>query len=209
MSKKTTIWSFENVEFLIKNYPHFGANYVAEQLNLTYNQVKSKVDKLKLNLLPKSKRLCINCKIKFQYKRYLKCHDCFIINRNKYRHNILGIKKRFIIPDDSLKWISRIVLNRRTRINSDSKNIINVEFMYNLWKSQNGICYYSGLKMQMPKQGCQRTMYTASIDRLDNSKGYTKDNVVWCCWFYNHAKNNLSKKEFINLCSLVVYYQQD
>lgn len=47
MSKKTTIWHSENIKFLIKNYHHFGAKCVAKNLNLTYNQVKSKLDKLK------------------------------------------------------------------------------------------------------------------------------------------------------------------
>jgi hypothetical protein len=78
--------------------------------------------------------------------------------------------------------------------------------MYNLWKLQNGKCYYSGLEMHQPIKGKKRNMYSASIDRIDNKKGYIKGNVVWCCWFYNQAKSNLEIKEFIMLCSLVEHH---
>ena len=80
--------------------------------------------------------------------------------------------------------------------------------MYELWKKQDGKCYYSGIDMQPPKKGHQRTIYTASIDRIDNNKGYTKDNVVWCCWFSNNAKSNIDKNEFIRLCSLITHHQE-
>jgi hypothetical protein len=36
------------------------------------------------------------------------------------------------------------------------------------------------------------------IDRIDSSKGYTKDNVVPCCGFCNVAKNNYAQDFFVN-----------
>ena len=36
------------------------------------------------------------------------------------------------------------------------------------------------------------------IDRIDNNKGYVIDNVVPCCKRCNHAKNNLTLREFKN-----------
>jgi hypothetical protein len=35
------------------------------------------------------------------------------------------------------------------------------------------------------------------IDRIDNSKDYTKDNVTPCCWQCNNAKSDYSKREFL------------
>lgn len=35
------------------------------------------------------------------------------------------------------------------------------------------------------------------LDRIDNTKGYTLDNVVPCCLHCNQAKSNLTKKEFL------------
>jgi hypothetical protein len=34
------------------------------------------------------------------------------------------------------------------------------------------------------------------IDRIDNSKGHTIDNIVPCCKYCNFAKSNLNIKEF-------------
>lgn len=36
------------------------------------------------------------------------------------------------------------------------------------------------------------------IDRLDNNKGYSPNNVVTCCFQCNRAKNNKDAKDFIN-----------
>lgn len=38
-----------------------------------------------------------------------------------------------------------------------------------------------------------------SIDRLDPSKGYTKDNIVICSWRANHLKNDGHLEEFEKL----------
>lgn len=48
------------------------------------------------------------------------------------------------------------------------------------------------------------------IDRVDNSKGYTTDNVVTCCKICNHAKTNLTlvefKEWFTRLCKFQKLY---
>lgn len=45
------------------------------------------------------------------------------------------------------------------------------------------------------------------IDRVDNTKGYTKDNSVPCCFQCNSAKKALSKKEFLSWAVRLVEYQ--
>ena len=64
-----------------------------------------------------------------------------------------------------------------------------------------------GLEMTPSHKGTRRTSYTASIDRLDSDIGYTEGNVVWCCYFYNIAKNNLREDEFLELCKKLADYQ--
>jgi hypothetical protein len=44
---------------------------------------------------------------------------------------------------------------------------------------------------------------TASVDRIDSSKGYTKDNIQFVCFMANIAKNKFSCDELINFCNLV------
>ena len=45
--------------------------------------------------------------------------------------------------------------------------------------------------------------YNISIDRIDSSKGYTKDNIQLVCASLNNMKMDLKNKHFIQLCKLV------
>ena len=44
------------------------------------------------------------------------------------------------------------------------------------------------------------------LDRVDNEKGYTIDNVVPCCKHCNYAKRNRSVEEFIDWIAQVYEY---
>lgn len=64
-------------------------------------------------------------------------------------------------------------------------------------------CYYCGAK---PNNIAKRILLNQrkdsddyiynGIDRVDNSKGYTIDNIVPCCKICNFAKKNMSQKDF-------------
>ena len=56
-------------------------------------------------------------------------------------------------------------------------------------------CYYCGID------------FSNGIDRVENSIGYTVDNVVPCCSFCNHAKKNHSKQDFINAVKRIYEFQ--
>ena len=47
------------------------------------------------------------------------------------------------------------------------------------------------------------------IDRVDNTKGYTKENCVSCCKFCNRAKDIYTEEEYINYCKQVVKHQEE
>lgn len=47
------------------------------------------------------------------------------------------------------------------------------------------------------------------LDRKDNSKGYTKDNVVTCCSICNYMKREKNDKEFIDLCKRIAENHKD
>jgi hypothetical protein len=53
------------------------------------------------------------------------------------------------------------------------------------WKSRDGFLIYNGL------------------DRIDSTKGYTRENVVPCCRSCNSAKLNLTQQEFFHLISMI------
>ena len=74
---------------------------------------------------------------------------------------------------------------------------------------QNGLCWeidneFAGL-LKQPCHYCGAT-HSIGVDRVDNSKGYTKENSVPCCKPINMMKGTLSKNEFFQLCKEVVIH---
>lgn len=59
-------------------------------------------------------------------------------------------------------------------------------------------CHYCGsCPLSVRKSKSSDRLYTYNgIDRVDNSKGYTLDNVVVCCKICNHAKATMTQSEF-------------
>lgn len=47
-------------------------------------------------------------------------------------------------------------------------------------------------------------MGTASLDRKNNNKGYTKDNIQWIHRNVNIIKHSCSQEYFVNICRRVV-----
>jgi len=60
-------------------------------------------------------------------------------------------------------------------------------------------CYYCGTNPQyIIKNEYQNGDYIYNgIDRIDNAKGYTVDNIAPCCGICNIAKRSMSKEEFL------------
>ena len=59
-------------------------------------------------------------------------------------------------------------------------------------------CYYCGAKPNNITKypNCNGIYIYNGIDRIDNTKGYTIDNVVPCCKYCNMAKNILTLQKF-------------
>lgn len=58
-------------------------------------------------------------------------------------------------------------------------------------------CFYCGISpQQYLTEPAEKFLYNG-IDRIDNNKGYIRNNVVACCKVCNNAKASMSKKEFI------------
>lgn len=65
-------------------------------------------------------------------------------------------------------------------------------------------CFYTGVYVFFTNHlSYARLLQNASIDRIDNSKGYTKDNIQIVHKLVNRLRNCLSNEEFINICNLI------
>lgn len=83
-------------------------------------------------------------------------------------------------------------------------NITNKE-LWDKFIEQERKCAYTGIILTLAKnnEDHKKGNYTASIDRIDSSKGYEKDNVQWVHKRINIMKGNMSEEEFIEWCKLV------
>lgn len=82
---------------------------------------------------------------------------------------------------------------------------LDIKDAWAIFEEQKEKCALSGLPLEFVRwYKKDRTKQTASLDRKDSSKGYTKDNVQWVHKDINIMKNVYSTDDFINYCKLVV-----
>lgn len=83
---------------------------------------------------------------------------------------------------------------------------ITIEDAYKLYIKQNKRCSLTNLELNMAKNQAEHLMYkttTASLDRIDSSKGYIKNNIQWIHKDVNLMKYKFNQDYFIKICSLI------
>jgi hypothetical protein len=79
---------------------------------------------------------------------------------------------------------------------------ITLEDLLEQWVKQEGICVYSGVRLNKSKKN-GNIITTASLDRIDSKKGYVKGNIQFISIICNYAKNNVSHEEMIEFCKII------
>lgn len=98
----------------------------------------------------------------------------------------------------------------KLRICAEERNIkfsITAKDMYNQFEKQNGLCYFTGLPIEIPSSR-KTSELKGSLDRLDSKLGYTKSNIVWVRQIINELKWDLTPDELFYWCKLIVDYNQ-
>ena len=164
----------------------------------TYARLWKKNNPEKCNSYSKKWKLHNKNKVAQMKKEYRKRHPEVIrASRKRYKERRKDVKrekmKRF---KESKEWqdilILRLYKKRYLQYKNNAKLkkrefSLSFEEFCNLLKSS---CFYCGGN-------------GGGIDRVDNSKGYTSDNVCPCCFPCNNAKRTLTQQTFIKLCIAV------
>lgn len=74
---------------------------------------------------------------------------------------------------------------------------ITAEYLWSLWLAQEGRCAYTGRALVL---SLDRNGGTASVDRIDSSRGYVPGNVQWTHAVVNKMKWELPEGEFLAFC---------
>lgn len=72
-----------------------------------------------------------------------------------------------------------------------------------------GCCYYCGIP---PSTKLTHKSYNGAytyngVDRINNTKGYTKENSVSCCSICNRAKSTMSQESFLQWIQRLINYR--
>ena len=79
---------------------------------------------------------------------------------------------------------------------------ITMEYAWKLFLKQNRKCALSGETLTFQSKSGMSDG-TASLDRIDSSKGYTKNNVQWVHKNVNFMKQEYSTARFLEWCKLI------
>lgn len=93
---------------------------------------------------------------------------------------------------------------RNGALNRGIEFALGIEEAWALFEKQERKCALTGLAICFDK--C-RGDSTASLDRIDSSKGYTIDNVQWVHKDVNIMKNRYGMEYFVEICRLVTTNQ--
>ncbi len=84
-----------------------------------------------------------------------------------------------------------------------------IEDAWEIFLRQDRRCALSGVKLKFVRD-CKKEkgQRTASLDRIDSKRGYTKDNVQWVHKDVNRMKQEFTESKFINWCCKVKDHAQ-
>lgn len=97
-------------------------------------------------------------------------------------------------------WACHIMRERNEKYRKRVPVEINKQYAWELFLKQERKCALSGIKLIISTDHHQNT---ASIDRIDNSKGYIEGNVQWVHKHVNFMKCQHSQQYFIDLCKKI------
>ena len=85
---------------------------------------------------------------------------------------------------------------------------LSMEDGWNLFLEQNRKCALTGIILTFQKKSSEFDG-TASLDRIDSTKGYIKGNVQWVHKDVNLMKHQLTQENFVELCQKVVDFTKN
>ena len=115
-------------------------------------------------------------------KKRAQCKQCYNSNW----------KYRLMSTLSSRKAKNQKLPDGRNKKVHDVEDKINTAFLEDLKNKQNGMCYWLNIPMDFTLKDRLRK---PSLDRLDNSVGYKKDNIVLTTVFANTGRRDATIKE--------------
>lgn len=127
----------------------------------------------------------------YKHKNFIRKKSCGCLKRiNGSNHHLW--KGGNYIP------LSYFIKLQNRSIDKGLEFNIDIDYIEKVLKDQNFKCAFSNVSISLDKNN-----KTASLDRIDSTKGYVIGNVQWVHKVINQMKWNLKEKDFISMCKLV------
>lgn len=85
---------------------------------------------------------------------------------------------------------------------------LTLKHLKEIWDEQEGKCPFTGFDLELRTYNTKKDkllhIKSASLDRIDNSKGYVQGNVRWVSVMYNFARNKFSDEDVVEFAQAVV-----
>ena len=204
---RSYIWTKEMDQIILDNQDELSYRLIQEKYfpDIPIFIVKRRANQ---NLKIKKRRF----KTYQYFKKCTVCENEFFVtnneqsNRKTCSYKCSKIHKRIQNP---LEWFIRGKIHR-VRSNAKSRGIkfnLNWIDVLNLYNKQNGLCYYTGIKMEIKfekdKFRCC-SPFLLSFDRINSNKPYCIDNIVLCCYSINNLKGE-HKEDIIKIFFKQIY----
>lgn len=132
------------------------------------------------NNLPSTKNtICMVCSEPFYADGRVDTKLCSTKCKNKKAAELARTRRNTSI-ESKIRAATATAISRARHKSKGSD--ITAEYIVNLMHSNGDKCSVTGIPFE------ETGAFIPSIDRVDSSKGYFKDNVQIVCWIYNRAK---------------------
>ena len=131
----------------------------------------------------------------------------------KNLNSLANIKPKYGINHPDWKGCGDIsgsfwgTIKRNAKIRNHKLDVT-ISQAWELFLTQNKKCALSGVELNFAKrkEPLER-LTTASLDRIDSSKGYIAGNIQWVHVDINYMKQAFSQELFLNWCKIISHYQ--
>lgn len=130
-------------------------------------------------------------------RRAIRTKENLKITRGCRKCVVKGIKNPFWKGCGKVTGIAYGEIKKRARTQKRELTV-SIEYLSDLFEKQDCKCAITGLELSFDNSNL-----TASLDRIDSSKGYIDGNVWWVHKYVNLMKLDLSMEEFLKWCELV------
>jgi len=125
---------------------------------------------------------------------FYKVHKCMSKNREYVKRSRLRRNVQQIYRDSNRyktsfsNYMTRLIGTSKHEDKNKNRDFnINRNFLFSLLRKQEGKCVFTNLLLKH-----DGSLYSTSIDRIDNGVGHVRDNVQLVCMGINLARNNAS-----------------